>query len=153
MAARSAPPARLRVAVTGPTGEIGKAVVTALDRSREVASIVGMARSPFDPAEQGWKKVSYRRGDVLDPLAVARLVRGADVVVHLAFIIMGGARESRAVNLAGSRNVFQAAVSAGAKRLVYASSVAAAGCHRDNPPPRREGAPARGSDRPPYSAH
>src|SRR5436190_4479031 len=152
MAARSAPPARLRVAVTGPTGEIGKAVVTALDRSREVASVLGMARRPFDPAAQGWKKVSYRRGDVLDPLAVARLVRGADVVVHLAFIIMGGARESRAVNLAGSRNVFQAAISAGATRLVYASSVAAYGFHRDNPQPLREETPARGSDSHYYSA-
>src|SRR2546429_1315700 len=125
MAARSDSPARLRVAVTGPTGEIGKPVVTALDRSREITSILGMARRPFDPAEQGWKKVSYRRGDVLDPLAVARLVRDADVVVHLAFIIMGGARESRAVNLAGSRNVFQAAVSAGGPPAVYSSPPAA----------------------------
>ena len=152
MAARSHSPARLTVAVTGPTGEIGKALVAALDRSREVASIVGMARRPFDPAEQGWKKVSYRRGDVLDPLAVARLVREADVVVHLAFLIMGGARESRAVNLAGSRNVFQPAVAAGAKRLVYASSVAAYGFHRDNPQPLREDTPALGTDSHYYSA-
>jgi len=152
MAARSDSPARLRVAVTGPTGEIGKAVVTALDRSREVASILGMARRPFVPAAQGWKKVSYRRGDVLDSRAVAALVRGADVVVHLAFIIMGNARESRAVNLQGSRNVFEAAVSAGAKRLVYASSVAAYGFHRDNPQPLREETRARGTDSHYYSA-
>ncbi len=85
-------------------------MVAALERSREVGRIVGMARSPFNPAKHGWKKVSYRRGDVLDPAAVAGLVEDADVVIHLAFIIMGGAEETSAVNLAGSRNVFEATV-------------------------------------------
>ena len=96
------------MAVTGPTGEIGQAVVGALERSREVGRILGMARRPFDPGARGWKKVSYRRGDVLDRDAVSALVGEADVVVHLAFMIMGGAKESRAVNLVGSRNVFEA---------------------------------------------
>ena len=145
-------PAGLTVAVTGPTGEIGQAVVAALERSREVGRVLGMARRPFDPAARGWKKASYRRGDVLDRRAVAELVKGADVVVHLAFIIMGGPSESRAVNLEGSRNVFEAAVAAGAERLVYASSVAAYGFHRDNPQPLTEDVPARGSADLCYSA-
>jgi nucleoside-diphosphate-sugar epimerase len=140
------------VAVTGPTGEIGQAVVGALERSREVGRILGMARRPFDPGARGWKKVSYRRGDVLDRDAVSALVEEADVVVHLAFMIMGGAKESRAVNLVGSRNVFEATVSAGAKRLVYASSVAAYGFHRENPQPLTEEVPARGTAAHYYSA-
>ncbi len=152
MSPRATAPKRLTVAVTGPTGEIGQAVVAALERSREVASILGMARRPFDPGARGWKKVSYRRGDVLDPAAVAGLVDGADVVVHLAFMIMGGAKESREVNLVGSRNVFEASVSASAKRLVYASSVAAYGFHRDNPQPLTEEVPARGTAAHYYSA-
>src|SRR5690242_9522737 len=98
----------LTVAVTGPTGEIGRAVVAALERSKDVGQILGMARRPFDPAQQGWKKVVYERGDVLQRRRVAQLVEEADVVVHLAFMIMGGARESRRVNLDGSRNVFEA---------------------------------------------
>src|ERR1039458_8772119 len=152
MAQRSAPSAGLTVAVTGPTGEIGQAVVAALERSREVGRVLGMARRPFDPAQRGWKKVSYRRGDVLDRGAVAGLVKDADVVVHLAFMIMGGPRETSAVNLDGSRNVFQAAVSAGARRLVYTSSVAAYGFHGDNPQPLTEDVPARGSASHYYSA-
>jgi nucleoside-diphosphate-sugar epimerase len=111
-----------------------------------------MARRPFDPGAHGWKKVSYRQGNVLDPAAVAELVANADVVVHLAFMIMGGPRETRAVNLEGSRNVFQAAVSAEAKRLVYASSVAAYGFHGDNPQPLTEEVPARGTTAHYYSA-
>jgi UDP-glucose 4-epimerase len=152
MAPRSAPSTGLTVAVTGPTGEIGQAVVGALERSRSVGRILGMARRPFDPEERGWRKVSYRRGDVLDKQAVADLVKDADVVVHLAFIIMGGPQESTAVNLDGSRNVFEATVAAGARRLVYASSVAAYGFHRDNPQPLTEETPARGSSGHYYSA-
>jgi nucleoside-diphosphate-sugar epimerase len=142
----------LTVAVTGPTGEIGKPFVTALNRSKDVERIVGMARRPFDPSSLGWKKVEYRQGDVLDRASVERLVEGADVVVHLAFIIIAGSDESETINLEGSRNVFQAAVSAGAKRLVYASSVAAYGF------PQVEGLitedqPADGNARHPYSHH
>lgn len=142
----------LTVAVTGPTGEIGQSVVAALERSREIAQVIGMARKPFDPATRGWRKVSYKRGDVLDREAVADLVKGADAVIHLAFIIMGGASETSAVNLEGSRNVFEAAVSAGVKRLVYASSVAAYGFHRENPLPLSEEIPARGTAEHYYSA-
>jgi nucleoside-diphosphate-sugar epimerase len=143
---------RLTVAVTGPTGEIGKPFIDELERTRAVAQIIGMARSPFDPAERGWRKTVYRQGDVLDQRAVAALVEDADVVVHLAFIIMGSLEESRKVNLQGSRNVFKAAVEAGAKRLVYASSAAAYGFHKDNPKRLREDDPARGSDDHYYSA-
>jgi UDP-glucose 4-epimerase len=152
MPSQPAKPAGLTVAVTGPTGEIGQAVVAALERASEVSRIIGMARRPFDPAERGWKKVSYRRGDVLDRGAVTNLLEDADVVVHLAFMIMGGADESRKVNLDGSRNVFEAAIAAGVKRVVYASSVAAYGFHRDNPQPLTEDVPARGTASHYYSA-
>src|SRR5581483_1081340 len=52
----------------------------------------------------------------------------------------------------GSRNVFEASVAAGAKRLVYASSVAAYGFHAENPPLLNEDVPPRGTDRHYYSA-
>lgn len=141
----------MKVAVTGPTGEIGKPFIRALERSRDVTEIVGMARRPFDPAAHGWKKTRYVQGDVLDRPAVDRLVDGADVVVHLAFIIMK-ATGGIDVNLVGSRNVFEAAVAANARRLVYASSVAAYGMHEDNPEVLTEDVPARGTERHPYSA-
>jgi nucleoside-diphosphate-sugar epimerase len=112
-----------------------------------------MARRPFDPGELGLRKTEYRRGNVLDRSALDALVAEADVVVHLAFIIMGGREESRRINLEGSRNVFAAAAAAErVKRLVYTSSVAAYGFHSDNPQPLTEVVPARGSDEHYYSA-
>jgi nucleoside-diphosphate-sugar epimerase len=144
----------LTVAVTGPTGEIGKPFVSALERLPEVGRVVGMARRPFDPAAEGWgEKVEYRQGDILDRDSVEALVEGADVVAHLAFVIVAGSDESREINLNGSRNVFEAAAAAGAKRLVYTSSVAAYGFHSDSPQPLSEEIPVRGSERHPYSAH
>ncbi|MDX6650304.1 MAG: UDP-glucose 4-epimerase [Solirubrobacteraceae bacterium] len=148
-------PAGLTVAVTGPTGDIGKAFVSALERSRSVKKVLGMARRPFDPAAQGWKKTEYRQGDVLDRAAVDDFVKGADVVVHLAFIIFGGPQETRKVNLEGSRHVFEAAAAARrVKRLVYASSVAAYGFHDDGERPERftEDIPPRGTEGFYYSA-
>jgi UDP-glucose 4-epimerase len=142
----------LKVAVTGPTGEIGKPLMSELERRSEVGSVLGMARSPFDPAEEGWDKVTYRRGDILDRGALAALFDGVDVAVHLAFAIFGSRDETRKVNLQGTRNVFEAAIRAGVKRLVYASSVAAYGFHPQNPQPLTEDVPARGSEGFYYSA-
>ena len=142
----------LTVAITGPTGEIGLPLLEELERRDEVEAVRGMARRPFDPAAEGWSKVSYRRGDVLDRGSLAALFDGADVAVHLAFAIFGSREETRRVNLEGSRNVFEAAVASGVKRLVFASSVAAYGFHADNPQPITEAVPARGSDDFYYSA-
>src|SRR5215213_3493920 len=124
---------RLTVAVTGPTGDLGIAIVNALERSRAVKSIIGMARRPFDPGERGWKKTEYRQGDVTDPASVRELVKGADVVVHLAFAILSASDATRELNVTGSHNVFEAAAKAGVERICYASSVAAYGFHDDNP--------------------
>jgi UDP-glucose 4-epimerase len=145
-------PKGLTVAITGPTGEIGRSVLAALERARGVAAVRGMARRVFDPYAHGWDKVTYQRGDVLDEPSVKALVEGADVVIHLAFMIMGSTSESRRVNLDGSRNVFRAAKAAGVKRLIYTSSVAAYGFHRDNPQQLTEETPARGTDSHYYSA-
>jgi UDP-glucose 4-epimerase len=140
----------ITVAVTGPTGDIGRALLRELDADAAVERVLGMARREFDPASMGLTKTEYRQGDVLDRGAVDALVEEADVLVHLAFIILGGREETRAINLEGSRNVFGAA--RGVRRLVYTSSVAAYGFHADNPQPLTEDIPTRGTDAHYYSA-
>ncbi len=146
------PPGRLTVAVTGPTGDIGRSLLRVLERTPEVGRVAAMGRRPFDPAADGLRKVEYRRADVLDADAVREVIDGADVVVHLAFMIMGGAQDTKEINLTGSRNVFTAAIDAGVARLVYASSVAAYGFGADNPPVLTEDLEPRGTQRHYYSA-
>jgi UDP-glucose 4-epimerase len=143
---------KLTVAVTGPTGDIGRSLLRALERSREIGHVRGMARRAFEPKAAGLRKTEYRQADVLDAGAVREIVDGADVVVHLAFMIMGSGEETTRVNLEGSRNVFAAAIDAGVSRLVYASSVAAYGFGADNPPLLTEDVEPRGTQRHYYSA-
>ena len=143
----------LTVAVTGPTGEIGLPLMAELER-----------RAGGRPRCGGWpgaRSTRPRRAGRRSPTAAAtsstaarwrRSSTGADVAVHLAFAIFGDREETRRVNLEGSRNVFEAAIAAGVKRLVYASSVAAYGFHPDNPQPLTEEVPARGSESFYYSA-
>ena len=138
----------LTVAITGPTGTFGSALLPLLEADERVKRIVGVARRPFDPAEHGWTKMQYRRGDVRDPEALKEAFTGADVVVHLAFAIFGGdTPESREINIQGTLNTFQAAAAAGARRFVYASSIAAYGFHRDNPVGMKETWPTRPAHR------
>jgi nucleoside-diphosphate-sugar epimerase len=125
----------LTVAVTGPTGTFGSGLIPLLQDDSRIGRIIGIARRPFDPAERGWTKMEYRQGDVRDPQALRAAFDGADVVVHLAFLITGNAaRETtRSINVDGTLNAFRAAAAAQARRFVYASSVAAYGFHADNP--------------------
>ena len=136
---------RLTVAVTGPTGTFGFGLIPLLQAEDRVTRIVGIARRPFDPAAHGWTKLEYRRGDVRDEAALRDAFAGADVVVHLAFLVTGGASAEviRAVNVDGTLNAFRAARQAGARRFVYASSVAAYGFHPDNPVGMTEEWPVR----------
>jgi len=139
----------LTVAVTGPTGTFGFGLIPLLQADPRVERIVGIARRPFDPAEHGWSKMEYRQGDVRDAGALQDVFAGADVVVHLAFMITGTASRQaiRAINVDGTLNAFRAAADGGVERFVYASSVAAYGFHPDNPIGMTEDWPVRPASR------
>jgi nucleoside-diphosphate-sugar epimerase len=139
----------LTVAVTGATGTFGFGLIPLLQADERIGHVVGIARRPFDPMQHGWSKMEYQRGDVRDPDALQDAFDGADVVVHLAFMITGTAsREAiRDINVQGTLNAFAAAAAAGAKRFVYASSVAAYGFHPDNPVGMTEDWPIRPATR------
>lgn len=113
----------MRIVITGVTGNTGTALVRALRRDGEEHEIVGIARRR--PARE-IPGVSLHTADVAaDPLA--HLLRGADAVVHLAWVIQPSRDESELwrVNVEGSRRVFEAAVAAGVPAIVHASSIGA----------------------------
>ena len=105
-----------------------------------------MARRPFDPSAHGGAKTTYQQGNIFDgrrSRAGRRRRCGRPPCVHHH----GVAEESARVNLAGSRNVFEATVAAERpRRLVYTSSVAADGYHSDNPVPITEDVAPRPAD-------
>src|SRR6266536_3506393 len=140
---------RLTFAVTGPTGTFGFGLMPLLQEDSRISRIIGIARRPFEPAEHGWTKMEYRQGDVRNPKALENAFQGADVVIHLAFMITGTStrQATREINIDGTLNAFRAAAAAGASRFVYASSVAAYGFHRDNPIGMTEDWPVRPATR------
>ena len=113
----------MRVVVTGATGNVGTSVLHALVSEPAVDSIVGIARRL---PEISFPKTEWAKADVVSDDLVP-LFRGADVVVHLVWAIQPS-RDSetlRAINVDGTRRVFEAAGTAGVGALVYASSVGA----------------------------
>jgi UDP-glucose 4-epimerase len=113
----------MKVAVVGATGNVGSALLRALEHDERVREVVGIARRRPD---RDLPKVTWRIADIakddLEPV-----LAGADVVVHLAWLIQPSRDEQvlHAVNVEGSRRVFEAVARAGAGTLVYASSVGA----------------------------
>ncbi|TDD13934.1 NAD-dependent epimerase/dehydratase family protein [Actinomadura sp. KC06] len=121
----------MRVVVTGATGNIGTNTVRALAADPGVTAITGLARrAPGPDADadlgEGGGKVEWAEADVTDTDLVP-LMRGADVVVHLAWLFQPTHRPAVTwdANAVGSARVFDAAARAGVPALVYSSSVGA----------------------------
>ena len=113
----------MRVVVTGATGNVGTSTLQALTTDERIDSIVGIARRR---PELEMPKVEWIAADVRSADLVT-LFRGADAVIHLAWLIQPSRdeQETESVNVVGSERVFGAAADAGVPRLIYASSVGA----------------------------
>ncbi|RMG99842.1 MAG: NAD-dependent epimerase/dehydratase family protein [Deltaproteobacteria bacterium] len=117
----------MRCTITGATGLLGRALCRRLlDAGHEVTALVrdeGRARSRVPDG------VRFVVGDVRDRAAVESAVDGAEAVFHAAAwykVGLGRAArpEAEATNVDGTRNVLEAACAAGARRIVYTSTVA-----------------------------
>ena len=114
----------MKVVVLGASGNAGVALLRALEAEPRVEEVVAVARRP--PEDWSSSKTTWRALDIAaDPLEP--VVRGADVVVHLAWLIQPArdVAQCRAVNVIGSRRVMAAVAEARVPALVYASSVGA----------------------------
>ncbi len=113
----------MRVVVTGASGNVGTSVLASLGREQSVSEIVGVSRRV---PRASFAKTTWRSADVTTSDLVA-LFAGADVVIHLAWLIQPSRDEglTRRVNVEGSVRVFDAVARAGVPTLVYASSVGA----------------------------
>ena len=113
----------MRIVVTGATGNVGTSVLRTLAEDRRVDEIVGIARRHtvwFVP------KTTWYSADVArDPLAP--LFRGADVMIHLAWLTQPSHRERvmARTNVDGTARVLEAVLTADVPAVVYASSVGA----------------------------
>jgi UDP-glucose 4-epimerase len=140
----------VHVVVFGATGNVGSSLVRVLAEEPQVDSILGVARRlpDLDLPKTEWAEADVV-GDELVPF-----VRGADVVVHLAWLIQPS-RDLELLwhaNVEGSSRVFEAVAAAGVPALVYASS---SGAYSPGPKHRlvNEGYPTGGVHSSFYSRH
>ncbi|MGB3141134.1 MAG: NAD-dependent epimerase/dehydratase family protein [Aestuariivirga sp.] len=112
----------LKIALTGATGFVGRAVVSAFaaESCRLSALVREPARAGLNPS------VRQVEGDLQSLAALDDLTRGADAVIHIAGVIGALSRdEFFAANEQGSRAVAEAAARNGVARFVHISSLAA----------------------------
>lgn len=137
-----------RVLITGAAGYLGAQLGQRLARRHEVLGL--------DIRQNDDLPFTCLGGDIRDP-ALADLIRERciEVVVHLAAVLedSGDRWRDYDIDVNGTRNVLDACVAGGVRRIVVTSSGAAYGYHADNPAWIDEHDPLRGNPEFAYSDH
>lgn len=130
---------------------MGTAVLRALHDEAAVTSVLALSRRGPGPAGSHDPAVEWRQADVTGS-DLEGLLRGADAVIHLAWLIQPSRRRALMdrVNVEGTRRLLDAVAAAGCPRVVVASSV---GAYSPGPKDRRvdESWPAGGIPTSTYS--
>jgi nucleoside-diphosphate-sugar epimerase len=116
----------MRVVITGATGNVGSRVLAALEADERVTSVVAVARRPPRPPDDEAPKTSWVAADVaVDDLTAT--FQGAAALVHLAWTFHPTRHEVQTwrVNVLGTLRTVDAALAAGVRTVLYASSVGA----------------------------
>ena len=110
----------LRIALTGGTGFVGSHVVNIAVAAGHRLS--ALTRRPQEPRAG----VTWIEGSLEDRNALARLIEGADAVIHVAGILNAPDEAGfEAGNVTGTLSMLAAATAAGVARFVHVSSLAA----------------------------
>ena len=119
------------IAITGINSYFAATLLPKLEADPRVDTVIGIDNAPW---KGGSAKVKFFREDIRSP-KLADILRGADTVFHMAFIV-GEIRDKKAtsdININGTKNVFDACVAAGVKKIVYTSSATVYGANIHNP--------------------
>lgn len=115
-----------KIVLTGAAGRLGSILRPALAPLCEVLVSADIVDTVADLAANE----TYIRADVADYGSVAALMDGVEMVLHFGAIVDEGPFEQLlGPNFVGSYNVWESAWKAGARRIVYASSIHAVGMY------------------------
>ncbi len=128
----------MRVAVTGSSGKLGRAVVDdLLEHGWEVVALDRVPSPRSDVVSSAVDLTDF--GEAVEALSgLDDRHDGVDALVHLAAIPAPGLRANAATfanNITASYNTYSAAVRAGVRKIVWASSETVLGLPFEQPPP------------------
>jgi len=106
------------ILVTGASGSLGGAVARALQSTGQRVRLF-VRRPPATLPEN----VEVVLGNLGDPEAVSRAVRGAQVVIHAGAAMSGSWTDHECATVTGTKNVLEACRKYGVQKLVYVSSM------------------------------
>lgn len=139
-----------KVLITGSSGYLGRRLIDALGRREDIKEIIGIDINA--PAHLPEGLIFYKK-DIRDP-DIGRIfsAHGVDVVFHLAFVVkpIHNIKLMHDIDVSGSRNILENALSAGVPHVLVTSSTLAYGAHPDNPDILTETSPLRGNRTFPY---
>lgn len=116
------------ILITGATGKLGRQLVYECVRKGVRPICLVREESKTDYLDS--LNLELRRADLRDRAALTEAVKGVEAVIHAAALVdFRGDRLTQftGVNVMGALDLFRAAQSAGVKRFVHVSSVAAVG--------------------------
>ncbi|MFX0102146.1 MAG: NAD-dependent epimerase/dehydratase family protein [Candidatus Hodarchaeota archaeon] len=119
----------MRIAITGISSNLAKILLQHFSRENWDVDIIGI---DIVPPEIEDLPVQFHNINILNKSQLLPALDGVDVVIHLAFIVSAiNQPVSQLVNtcVEGSKNVFEAALARGVKKIIYTSSIAAYGYH------------------------
>lgn len=122
------------IVVTGANGLLGSYVVRKLVEAK--MPFVAMRRKSSDVSSLSdiSEAIQWVEGDITDPDSLTEIFSKASGVIHAAAIVSYHKQDEaliKAINVEGTRNVVNACLATGIKRLLYVSSVAAIGKEKD----------------------
>ncbi len=124
-----------KIFVTGATGLLGTYLIQHLLKENQEVVALYRKTVPNNFTTQENRRITWVQGDIFDPLLLEEIMRECDRVYHCAGLVSFNPSKVRLlmkVNVEGTANIVNAALSAGVKKLVHVSSVAALGRKRNN---------------------
>ena len=113
-----------KILVTGATGFIGSVLVRKLAYTNDDVAILVRKSSDLTSLSDVLDRVRLVYGDITDRASLDNALQGIDLVYHSAGLTYMGDKKNELlykINVEGTRNVMQASLAAGVKRVVHVS--------------------------------
>src|SRR5450756_3018004 len=113
----------MKLLIVGGAGDVGTHLIEDYSRQGHDMRILDLA--PASAAMQANPRVTYIQGDLADKTTVQQVVEGIDLIIHLAWSFKEDPHTIFGTDILGTAHLLDAAVSAGVRSFIYASTAVA----------------------------